>query len=743
MKRVLILLCLVSLTAAAGAARKQQPARPLAADATPRLIEITTDRTQIVLRVNKDAQLEFAYYGTRLADASPLLGRTSVRRSDLGTEPQACTAQGGREIREAALAVTHCDGDLNTELRYVSHEQTSAQGAQTTSVLLSDTKHPFDVRLVYKAYGPENVIVVHSEIINREGGAAVLRNYYGPVISPAADRYFLNFFSGGWANEMMMTETELTHGVKHVGSLKQVRAVQCENPSFMVALDGPMSEDSGRVIAGALAWSGNFDLAFQVDDTGMLDIRAGINPYSAEYRLGSGETFTTPEIIYTFSDAGAGEATRNLHDWARNCGGVYNADTVCPTLLNSWEGAYFKFDADVLKGMIDDAADMGLEMFVLDDGWFGNEFPRNNDRAGLGDWQVNVEKLPAGIDDIASYAVSKGLKFGIWIEPEMVNPKSVLAREHPEWVVGNNGRVQPTYRNQWLLDLSNPAVQDFVFGVFDGVMKLSPHISYIKWDANRHVENVGSAYLGSGAQSEFWVRYTQGLYNVYERIRKAYPDVMIQACSSGGGRVEYGALKYHDEAWTSDDTDALHRIFIQWGMEHIYPAMTMGSHVSAVPNHQTRAVTPLRFRFDVAMSGRLGMELQPRDLSGAEKEFARGAIAEYKRLRPVIMYGDLYRLHSPYEPEGFASQMYVAKDKSRAVVFVWSFRYRGHYNPCRVRFKGLDPQKRYNIAQVNYETKPAFKEEGPFTGDYLMNVGFDLPLYRWCDSMVLEVTEAE
>ena len=326
----------------------------------------------------------------------------------------------------------------------------------------------------------------------------------------------------------------------------------------------------------------------------------------------------------------------------------------------------------------------------------------------------------------------------------MVNPNSVLAREHPEWVVGNNGREQTTMRQQWLLDLTNPEVQDFVFGVFDNTMKLSPYISYIKWDANRHVENVGSSYLDAKSQSAFWVKYTEGLYKVYERIRKAYPDVMIQACASGGGRVEYGALKYHDEAWTSDNTDALSRIFIQYGMSHIYPAVAMGSHVSAVPNHQTGAVTPLKFRFDVAMSGRLGMELQPKDLTDAEKDFSRRAIADYKRLRPIIMYGDLYRLRSPYDGKGYASSMYVSKDKGSAVLYTYCFEYQGGYRSCKLKLDGLDPAKRYRLKEINVQTKPIFWGEGKaFGGDYLMNEGVDIPLKKLFQSAVFEIEEVK
>ena len=742
MKKLLFLGVALMLSLNLSAA-KRKAETPLTPDTTPRIIEIATENTAILLTVTPTGELEFAYYGKRIADTAPMLKKRLTRRTDFCTDPQAYTTQGGREQRRASLAVTHSDGDLNTELRYVSHEVKSENGITTTTILTTDTKLPFEVRLVYKAYTAEDVIVTHSEITNREAGAVELRNYYSGNITLIADRYFLTQFYGQWAREMFMGETPLIRGIKTIHSQKHVRGVQLENPSFMIALDTPLNENHGNVVAGALAWTGNFDLSFEVDDFDWLHIRSGINPYSAAYTLASGETFVTPDALFTFSSEGAGQASRNLHDWARR-DGVYNPSALRPTLLNSWEGAYFKIDSTVCKRMIDDAADMGLELFVLDDGWFGNKYPRNAANQGLGDWEVNAAKIPAGIDDIASYAVSKGLQFGIWIEPEMVNPKSELAEKHPEWVVGNNGREQTTTRNQWLLDLSNPEVQDFVFGVFDRTMKLSKHISYIKWDANRHVENVGSAYLDDDEQSEFWVKYTQGLYKVYERIRKAYPHVTIQACASGGGRVEYGALKYHDEVWTSDDTDAYTRIFIQYGMSHIYPALVMGSHVSDVPNHQTGSITPLKFRFDIAMSGRLGMELQPKNLTPKEKEFARKAIASYKTLRSTINYGDLYRLHSPYDEKGYASHMYVEKDKSRAVLFTYRFKYAGRDADCLLKLHGLDPTKRYRIREINRIAKPVFwGDKQEFSGEYLLNEGINLSLRKVFESSVHVIEEVK
>ena len=723
------LLTLLSAALSAGA---------VSAAAPQQLIDIRTDDVSMVLAARSGGEVYFRHFGGRIDDPAPLSDYKSSRRADHGTDDLAYPAMGGRNFREPALRVTHADGDMNTDLRYVSHtsRQLADPNVTETVVKMSDSSQALDVELVFTAYARENVITTHTVIRNREQGPVTLHSFYSSALTLKADKYLLTHLYGAWAREAQVDHTLLTHGSKSIESMREVRTTHTENPSFMLTLGSDaFSENCGEVIAGALAWSGNFRLNFEVDEYDALTILAGANPNASEYRLRPGESFTTPEMIYTHSLRGAGGASRNLHDWGRNYG-VYHAERVVPTLLNSWEGAYFDFDAKVLKQMIDDAASMGLEMFVLDDGWFGNKYPRNAANAGLGDWQVNQKKLPAGIDDIASYAHRKGLKFGIWIEPEMVNPKSELAEKHPDWIVRPPKRDAPETRRQWLLDLSNPAVQDFVFETFDNTMKLSDKIDYIKWDANRNANNVGSAYLPADEQSHFWIDYAQGFYRVMERIRAKYPDVLIQACASGGGRVEYGALKYFDEFWTSDNTEALSRARIQYGTSLFYPAVAMGSHVSAVPNHQTGNVTPIKFRFDMACAGRLGMELQPKQMTDAEKEFARRAIASYKEYRDIVMQGDLYRIGTPYDESGSYGVLYVSKDKRQAVLFAYSLHYQGRSLIPKFRLDGLDPKAGYTVRELNVD-KPRFWFDGKtLSGELLMNAGINPHLSKIYDSAV-------
>ena len=699
------------------------------------IIPVETEHTALILAVRNNGVLETLHFGTRIADPKAFEGYVTGMSEDNGSGPMAYPTTGGRYIGQPALHVKYPDGYHNTELVYVSHEVYPKGNVVSTRILLQDPVTHLQVGLFYDAYRKEDVICAHAEIRNIGKGPVQLLDYASGSLYLEADRYYLTHFHGGWADEMQMDGELLTHDTKVIESRRGTQVTQCNNPSFLVSLNADrLQENVGEVVAGALAWSGNFRLSFEMDESNRLNVLAGINPFASAYELDHGQIFETPEFIYTYSDRGAGQASRNLHAWARNYG-VYGGGQVNPTLLNSWEGAYFNFTTETLLRMIDDAAGMGLEMFVLDDGWFAKDYPRNGDDAGLGDWEVNTAKLPEGIDYVASYAHGKGLKFGIWIEPEMVNPQSNLAHRHPEWVVQSPGREPYQSRNQWVLDLSNPAVQDFVFGIFDNTMKLSGNIDYIKWDCNRIVSNFGSTYLG-GEQDRFFVEYTQGIYNVMRRLRAKYPDTIVQCCSSGGGRVDYGALKYFNEIWTSDNTDAFTRAYIQYATNLIYPACVMASHVSAVPNHQTGNVTPLKFRFDMACSGRLGMELQPRNLTDRERALADRCIRSYKEYRDLVFTGDVYRLASPYEGDYYAL-MYVSQDQRRAVVYTYCLKYQNRAVGAHpFRLDGLDPARRYKVTELNVNRSCWWGSGQAHAGDFLMNGGFNPVLLRTFDSAI-------
>lgn len=606
-----------------------------------------------------------------------------------------------------------------------------------TIIVLQDKVLPLTVELRFTAFRQQDIVMQSVTVRNREQGPVIVRQIASAFFSLKAMSYYLTHFHGSSNAEMWLKEELLTPGIQTIDSKKGVRTTHNENSCFIVSVNGPAKEDDGEVYGGALAWSGNFESSFQLDDFNMLQIRCGLNPFCSEIRLLPGESFTTPEAVVGYSDRGKGQLTRNFHRWARRYA-LAHGDRYRSVALNNWEGTHWNFNEKDLREIIDKAAEIGCELFILDDGWFGGKYPRNDATAGLGDWQVNAAKLPGGLQSIAGYAAAKGLRFGIWIEPEMVNPHSELAQEHSEWIVRSGEREIPTLRHQWILDLCNPDVQDFIFGVFDDLLSSAPGISYVKWDANRHVNNVGSTYLPADEQSRFWVDYTRGLYNVYERIRSKYPDIEIQACASGGGRVDFGSLPFHDEIWTSDNTNAIDRIFIQWGTNHFFPTMAMAAHVSAAPNRQTGMSLPLKFRCDVAMSGRMGIELDPRKLAREEIACLQDAVAAYKTIRPVVQHGDLYRLVSPYDESGWAALNYVSETKERCVLFAFSTALHTRTR-LTLRLKGLDPAGYYKITEQNRQKgKTGCHAEGQtLSGDYLMKCGVGFDLAKPFESCVL------
>jgi len=701
------------------------------------VIHIVTKESSLVFQV-ENKKVYQSYFGKKLNSVVGIEKLGNVFR-------EAYPAFGDGGDREVALIATHADGTMATDLRYVDYKQTSVGNIQSTIIQLKDEKKPFFVDLHFNAYQEESVIEQWVTIRQEENGSVKMAQYASSTIGFMADSYYLTHFYGAWAREMRVIEEPLVSGIKSIETKRGIRATEFENPSFILSLNQPASEDNGEVVMGALAWQGNFRLNFEVDNVEICQLTAGINPFASEYNLKSGIEFKTPRMILTYSDAGKNGATINMHRWARKYN-LRDGDKVRPIVLNSWEGAYFDFDAGKLKSMMDGAAEMGAEMFVLDDGWFGNKYPRNNDKAGLGDWQVNKIKLPKGLNDLIDYAESKGLKFGIWIEPEMVNPASELAEKHPEWIIQRkNDRELLLQRTQLVLDFSNPKVQDFAFGALDDLLTQNPRIAYIKWDANRNIQNFGSTYLPDYEQSHLWIDYAHGLENVMNRLAQKYPNVILQDCSSGGGRVEYGSLKYAHEFWASDDTDPFERLFIQWGTNHIYPAIATGAHVTKSPGHQTGRETPLKFRFDVAMSGRLGIEMRPSDFTPDELSFAKKAVATYKKIRPIIQFGDLYRIQSPYDSDGFASLDYVSADKSQAVWFVYSHSYHQRQEQNLFRMKGLDPIANYQITEMNSEGKKSVIpcNNAIISGALLMQRGIEMEIRKPLESGVFLISKVE
>ncbi|MBE6412388.1 MAG: alpha-galactosidase [Opitutales bacterium] len=709
---------------------------------TTGVVDVSTNDTSMIFSYTKNKTPHFEYYGKKISNPKDFIGLRTLTPSEMGEENPLYSARGGKNYIEPALSVIHFDGDLNTELRFVDVKKSTSDNGniETTTISLKDTKYNFLVDLIYTAHKKENVITQRAEITNNEDGDITLQNFASSYVSLRAKKYFLTHINGQWAYEANVSEDELTRGTKSIVSRKLVRTTLSENPAFMLALNTPRNERLGEVIAGALVWNGNYKIDFDYDDFMQLNIISGIAP--TNYKLKKGEKFITPEMVLTYSANGSGQASRNLHDWARNYG-IYKGNQQRPIILNCWEGTGFDVNESIMYEIIDDAAELGAEIYVMDDGWFGSEkFPRDNAKAGLGDWQINKRKFPNGIAPIADYTVKKGMRFGIWIEPEMANPNSEIAQKHPDWIVGAKGREKPTIRYQWLLDLSNPEVQDFVFGVFDSVLKMSKNITYIKWDANRHLEQIGSNFMPADEQERFYIKYVEGLNNVYKRIRAKYPDILVQACASGGGRIDYASLKYCEEVWGSDNTNPFCRLFIQYGESLFYPMKAIGAHV---PKSGSRGIeTSMKFRTDVAMMGRFGIEMRPKNLPPDEYKELKRAVGIYKRIRNIVQDGDMYRLISPFEDKNFAANMFVSKDKSKAVAFIFQHTFASVYYRPFIKLEGLDPNKKYKVVESNISGKSnAPIHNRIVSGEYLMNQGINNRFNKSFMSVMYEITEVK
>lgn len=693
--------------------------------AQSKLIQISTNNTSMVLTVNTKNKVELLHYGCKLQQPEEVL-----KTKDFVAE--AYPSFGFYTEAHQPFSMTQSDGNMSALWLYESHEQTTSDKNVTHTIIkMKDSFYPVKMELHYLSYPKEDIIEQWVTITNNGKEAVKLHEYASSYLHFKKENYYLTQFRGSWGNEMNMQEENLTYGMKVIDTKLGVEAGDMHTAAYILSFDKPAAEDDGEVIMGALSWSGNYRLTFDVDADKHLHVISGINPYLSTYVLDPKQTLTAPKMVQTYSFQGKGQASRNFHRWARNYI-IPEANKERKTLINSWEAVYFSPDADKVKKIIDGASALGVEMFVLDDGWFGNNSPRDNSKAGLGDWQVNKKKFPNGLEELIQYAEDKGMKFGIWVEPEGVNPNSDLYKKHPDWVIQQPNREAVLTRDQMTLDLSNPKVQDFIVETVTGILKKYPQVVYVKWDVNSVFKNFGSVYLSKDKQQQLWVDYVFGLYSALDRIKKQYPEIIFQACGGGGSRTDYGMLRYMNEYWTSDDTDAHQRLFIQWGTSQMMPALGMAAHVSASPNHQTNRTMSAKFRFDVAMSGRLGVEMQPEWMTDAEKAFAKSAIAEYKRIRPIVQFGDLYRLRSPYDGP-LVSLMYLAEAKDKAILFAWSLTKMIGTEYSSVKLKGLEKDKKYKITEINIapnekgEKKSAYGfNDTEFTGDYLMNVGLSL-----------------
>ena len=670
-----------------------------------------TANTTMVLETEPGQELKTIYYGTKLSESeTAMLGSYKAQR----TYP--CYGVIGTE--EAAFAAIQADGNRTVQIRIESAETTPWDGGNQLCVTCKDGFYPLTVKIFFKTFKDQDMIETWTETINEGKKPVTLTRFDSGHLPIRVDDVWISTLYGTWANEGRVNTEPLTRGWKVIRNIDGTRNSHTSHGEVMISLDGKPREDAGRVIGAALCWGGNYELRFQTNDSDYHHFFAGILPEHDNVVLAKGKSFATPHLALSFSNDGLSGVSRNFHRWGRKYM-LRHGDQERRILLNSWEGVYFDINEEGMKQMMDDIASMGGELFVMDDGWFGDKYPRNNDHTSLGDWTTDTRKLPNGVPGLVKAATERGIKFGIWVEPEMTNTVSELYEAHPDWIIkaANRDIVKGRGGTQVVLDMSKKEVQDFAFSVIDNVMKENPDIAYIKWDANAPISMDFSN-----------IAYWQGFYAMVERVREAYPDLTIQDCASGGGRANWGVLPWFDEFWVSDNTDALQRVYMQWGTSYFFPAIAMASHISATPNHTVFRTTSLKYRIDVAMSGRLGMEIQPKNMTEQEKDICRKAIADYKRIRPIVQFGDIYRLVSPYDNRGFASLMYVAENKDKAVAYWWKIAnfYDEHFP--RLRFAGLDPERSYRVTELDrLDITPLAYEGKAFTGRFLMESGLEIP----------------
>ncbi len=703
-------------------------------------IDIATAHSHLVLGVENKHVTQLVFGAS---SAQPAPAPTNSRRPP--TPEDFYPAAGSGYIWEPAIKVTHADGNTSTDLNYEKFTTTKTDDDVTeTRIELEDPQYPLFVSLCFKTYRNEDIIEEWTEIHHDESGPVTLERFASasPSFARAADCYLTQYY-GKYKHEMTPSEEKLTPGIKILDSKLGARAQYYSNPSFYLATKGPATEESGEVFGGTLAWSGSFQFAFEIQtETNRLRALCGMNPYDSAYHLAPGKVFKTPAMLWSYSANGKGQVSRNFHRWARKYG-VRDGDSPRPVLLNNWEATDMHFDQDKIVSLFDGAKAVGAECFLLDDGWFGNGAnARDNDHAGLGDWQPNVKKLPHGVEALADEAIKRDLRFGIWIEPEMTNPKSALFEKHPEWVIQQPKRDPMSdidrNRHQLVLDLTRPEVHEFVWHMIDDLLTQNPGVTYIKWDCNRYITQPGSTYLKPEDQQNLWIDYVNALYDVMHRTAESHPKVQMMACAGGGGRVDYGTLPSFDTFWPSDNTDPVSRLKIQYGFSQFFPAIATADHVTRMGNR------PIKFTFDVAMSGTLGMDMDLSKLKPEELQFSKSAIEAYKGFRDVVVTGDLYRLESPWAADGTSSSdrtslMYVLPDGSRAVAFAYQTADAAKSAPLML--KGLDPSKRYTLHERDLGTGVTSKFEldgKTVDGASLMKDGIVPPVQKQYDSAVIE-----
>lgn len=651
--------------------------------------------------------------------------------------PLAYPTFGEDPFEAPALRVTNAGGALMTRLTYREHTVSPSERGDHLTITLVDDAQPLTVRLHVRSFDDEAVLEQWVDVTNDQAKPVVLHEVAAAAPLFAGTDLRLDHFTGDWGAEFQPIHDRLTAGTKVICARATTRPAHEVPPYVRFSPDGPASETSGTVLAASLAWGGNFQMAFDVRRPGTVRAWLGHLPTGAEYLLDPGAVFTTPAVLWAWSDEGTRSLTHRLHSWVRS-NAVRDGDRDRAIVVNNWEATGFNFDEDRLVAFCGQAAELGGEIFLLDDGWFGVDYPRVDDNAGLGDWTPNPDRLPNGLAPVGEAASRAGIRFGAWIEPEMVNPASRLYHDHPDWVVSELGRERREERNQLQLNLCHPEVADHVQHVADSVLEPANQVTYLKWDANRMITEPGSNAHPPDRQGHWPVDVVRATWSVMEAIARKHPDVEMMLCASGGGRIDLGTLRYFHEVWLSDNTDPVDRVRMQWHAAEFLPVNTLASHVTRWGQR------PIAFACAVAMSARFGFDINTQWLDDDEMRTCQRASAQYKRLRPVIQRGDLYRIVSPeFGPVGALA--FHDQDDDRTVAFAFRLPDRSvdtDAPPHRMTFDFLHAKTVYQVQPINL-TDDATVAPQHMRGAELLSGGLDLELHEACIAHIWEITRSD
>ena len=715
-----------------------------------RLFKLDTPHTTYIIGiVGEEGFLGHAYYGKTIKDAqgasalmriyeNPFTPDTNARDrlSFMDCFPTEYSGHGVGDYRESSIRVTTKGGYNAVSLAYVSHEIYkgkrklpglpatfgSEEEVTTLAIVCEDKAIGLTAVLEYSVFETVDAIARSARILNDSKEAVVLNKVMSGCLDMDNRDFEVITLHGSWARERHMERKQLGHGKFLVSSLRGEGGHQ--EHQFMALVDKHATQTTGDVYGFHLVYSGNFRMLAEVNQFDSVRVMGGIEPEGFRWLLKPGESFQSPEMIYAYSSQGLGGMSRTFHDLYRNhlIRSPYK-DQKRPILINNWEATYFDFDEQKLLDIAKEASKLGIEMLVMDDGWFGNRF---DDNRALGDWQVNEEKLKGGLKKLVDGVNVLGMKFGIWFEPEMVSPESKLYREHPDWAIAIPGRTPGLARNQYVVDISRKEVRDYILEMMFKVLH-SANISYVKWDMNRPLSDLGSACLQAENQGELYHRYVLGMYEMQERLLAEFPDLLLENCSGGGARFDPGMLYYSPQIWCSDDTDAIERLQIQEGTALIYPLSAMGAHVSVCPNHTVGRNTPFETRGYVALAGTFGYELDITKLTDEDKAMVKLQTAMYHKFNDLVREGDYYRIASYRENHLYDCFQVVSKDKKRSLVFYVQVLNEANKKSRILKLQGLEEGLTYTVKELDMnvaDSEDMVKDmQKAFSGELLMNAG--------------------